>query len=123
MTGSTPGNDTARAINPAQRSEVLGIFTRAISEGTLPANDRSYLAQLIAANTGMSQADAERRIDQVMAQAQAAKVKAQEKADEARSAAAKLAFWTFFALLAGAFAASYAATIGGRHREEARLAI
>jgi hypothetical protein len=48
-------------------------------------------------------------------------MRALETADEARRGAAHLAFWTFFAMLAGAFAASYAATIGGRQRDDAVL--
>lgn len=65
---------------------------------------------MVAAQTGMSQADAEKRVDDVIAQAKTA-------ADQARRGAAKLAFWLTAALLFGAFAASLAAVEGGQLRD------
>ncbi len=72
--------------------------------------DRSYLAQIVAARTGMSQADAERRVTDVMNAAKAS-------LDTARSAAAKLSLWLTAAMLIGAFAASLAAIEGGQLRD------
>ncbi|MBA1201831.1 hypothetical protein G7009_08660 [Pseudomonas capeferrum] len=101
------------------------IFTKAMAgDGTLNADDRTYLAQLVAQRTRLTQAEAEARVDQVYAQvqktAQDAKVAAQEAADAAASAAAWTALWTFVALLCGAFFASLAAIFGGRQRDQAR---
>jgi hypothetical protein len=59
----------------------------------------------------MSQAEAERRVNEVVTQAKQA-------TDEARKAAAKLSLWLAAAMLAGAFAASLAATEGGVFRDE-----
>ena len=72
--------------------------------------DRAYLARLVASQTGMTQQDAERRVDEVVAQAKAA-------AGAARRGAAKLAFWMTAALLFGAFSASLAAVEGGQNRD------
>jgi len=47
---------------------------------------------------------------------------AKRAADAARHAAAHSASWMFVALLCGAFAASYAATCGGRRRDNVRVA-
>jgi hypothetical protein len=105
----------------AVRTEAGGIFAKSLADGQMSPVDRTYVAQLVSTNAGISQAEASRRVNDIIAQAQAAKGKAQEKVDEARRGAAKLAFWTFFALLVGAFSASFSATIGGRHRELARL--
>jgi hypothetical protein len=58
----------------------------------------------------LSQADAQKRVDDVIAQAKVA-------ADQARRGAAKLAFWMTAALLFGAFAASLAAIEGGQLRD------
>jgi hypothetical protein len=58
----------------------------------------------------MSQADAEKRVNDVIVEAKAA-------ADRARSGAAKLAFWMAAALLFGAFAASLGAVEGGQLRD------
>jgi hypothetical protein len=42
----------------------------------------------------------------------------QQAADSVRKAAAHLSLWLFVAFLIGAFCASYAATIGGRQRDQ-----
>ena len=71
--------------------------------------------------TGMNQADAERRVDDIYARVTKASADAQaaakEAADKARKAAAHSALWMFVALLIGAFVASLAATFGGRQRD------
>ena len=58
-----------------------GYSTPAVAGG-LPADDRSYLERLIAARTGASEAEAKARIDAVLKQAEDAKAKAQQVADE-----------------------------------------
>jgi hypothetical protein len=100
------------AASGAQSSndEVGRIMGRALTGSVLPANDRTYVAQRIAARTGIPQDEAERRVDTVVTQAKTA-------ADQARKAAAKIAFWMAAALLCGAAAASFAATEGGRERD------
>ena len=92
------------------RGEVGRIFANALRQGGVPATDKTFLAELIAAKTGLSQTDAEKRVSEVVAEARQA-------ADIARKAAAHLMLWIFAALLIGAFCASYAATIGGRQRD------
>jgi len=99
----------------ATRAESLRILTSGLAE--MPAADRIYLAQLIAAKTGVSQAEAEKRVFNVIAQINAREVEARQLADTARKAAMKLSIWIFIGLLIGAFAASFAATIGGRQRD------
>ncbi len=90
--------------------EVGRIFAKSLRQGDLPAADKSYLAKLVAARTGLSQTDAEKRVSDVFAGAQQA-------ADTARQAMAHTLLWVFLALLIGAFCASFAATIGGRQRD------
>jgi hypothetical protein len=94
----------------ALHAEVGLIFARGLREGYVPSTDRAYLAQLVAARTGMDQAEAQRRVSEVLNQAR-------QGADDARRATAHFLYWTFLALLIGAFCASYAATIGGRQRD------
>lgn len=101
------------------REEAGRILANGLAQGDLSPADRSYLAQVIAARTGVSAPDAEKRVADALAQAKAAETKAKEAADAARKAAAYLALWSFLALLIGAFVASYAATIGGRQRDSA----
>jgi hypothetical protein len=98
--------------NAAIRGEVALIFANALREGSLPAADRGYLARVVAARTGENEAEAQRRVDAVFAEAQQA-------ADAARKAVAHSMYWTFLALLMGAFCASFAATLGGRQRDRA----
>ena len=106
----------------AMRAETGRILTTSLTHGEVSPDDRAYLAQIVAARTGLSQADAEKRVNDTIAKAKAtaaeAEQKAREAADEARKAAMGLSLWLFVSLLVGAFAASYAATIGGRQRDD-----
>jgi hypothetical protein len=90
--------------------------------GDMPAADKTYVAQVVAARTGLSEADAEKRVSDVVAQAKAAKDKAVDAAKTAADAARKtgvyVALWAFISLLVGAFSASYMATLGGRIRDD-----
>lgn len=96
----------------ASRAEVGRLFTRGLRRGSdISAGDRAYLTQVVSARTGMPQAEAERRVNEVVTQAKQA-------TDEARKAAAKLALWLAASMLAGAFAGSLAATAGGVYRDE-----
>jgi hypothetical protein len=112
-----PGGQSAASSQPAKdpataRREVIAIFTRAaLREGDdLSAADRAYVAQMVSAQTGMSPADADKRIAEVTNQAK-------EAADQARKAAAKLSMWLTASLLIGAFSASLAAIEGGQLRD------
>jgi hypothetical protein len=114
---SSPGagnpNPTAPSgVNPNQsRAEVLRLWTASFHDNQdLSAADRTYVAQVVAARTGMSQADAEKRVNDVVTEAKTA-------ADTARKGAAKLSFWLTAAMLLGAFAASLAAVEGGSLRD------
>jgi hypothetical protein len=105
-TSPTPGAGNVVAT----RSEVELILAHDLRNGSMVPGDRSYLSQLVASRTGMSQPDAEKRVDDVY-------VQAQQAADTARKAMAHAMYWTFLALLIGAFCASFGATIGGRQRD------
>jgi len=105
-------SDSARpdANSTAVRGEAGLILANALRQGDVPAPDRSYLAQLVAARTGLSQPDADKRVSDVFA-------RAQQTAETARKTVAHSLLWVFVALLIGAFCASFAATIGGRQRD------
>lgn len=117
-----------RADNPSSASDdevhtvVLRVFTRTLNNnGQMSPEDRTYLAQLVAQKTNLSQPEAERRVDEVYGQAlksvEDAKNTAREAADTAATVAAGTALWTFVTLLLGAFFASLAAIYGGRRRD------
>ena len=99
----------ANASAADARSEATRILMRSLASGELAADDRTYLAQLIAARTGISQEDAGKRLDQTTAQIKAADAKARQVADAARKAAAMASLYTALSLLIGAFIASVAA--------------
>ena len=101
--------------NGAVRGEIGLIFANGLREGGLPPADRSYLAQLVAAKTGASEPDAEKRVDDAYA-------RTVQTADTARKAVAHAMYWTFLALLIGAFCASLAATVGGKQRDRVVVA-
>jgi hypothetical protein len=111
----------------AQRSEINRILLTDLASGKISGEDRIYLAQLVAKRTGLTQAEAEQRIDLIYAQAtqaaNEAKAKALAAADEARKAAAHSALWMFVALLLGAFVAAISAIAGGRNRDHGRVLI
>ncbi|MFJ4053407.1 hypothetical protein OSW16_22275 [Pseudomonas putida] len=112
------GDGPAPVSEDAANGVAARILAKGIAgDGALPAEDRAYLAQLVAQRTRLSQAEAEARVDQVMAQVQQLKTDAKQAADTAAKVAAWTALWTFVALLCGAFFASLAALYGGRLRD------
>jgi hypothetical protein len=118
--GALSGGVAERATGEF-RFEAARIFINAIPTGTLPAEDVRYLGQSVARRTGLTQPDAEKRVIDTYARAQArlhqAETAARAAADTARKATAYASLWLFISLLGGAFIASLAATFGGRSRD------
>jgi len=123
------GNTTASAVNPYDvdslfrsshpdtsasssnvSAETTRILGKALTAGSMPAADRNYLAQLIAAKTGLSQEEARQRVDTVTTEARNA-------ADAARKASAMASTYLALSMLIGAFIAAVAAAMGGRVRD------
>jgi hypothetical protein len=101
--------------------EVLAIFANSAGNAQLPDEDLRYLAQLVAARTGLTETAAKQRVlatyQRMQDQARTLATSAKEAADTARKASSHAALWLFISLLAGAFVASFAATLGGRQRD------
>jgi hypothetical protein len=110
-----PGTNAADEDVRAQSTRILLNGSR---NGDVPAADKSYLAMLVAARTGLSQDDAAKRVDEVIAQGKAAEAKARLAADTARKAGAYLSVFTALPMLDGAFIACVAAAVGGQQRDE-----
>jgi hypothetical protein len=106
MTAAPPAGDAA-----AERDEVTRLLTYGLSDGQLGAEDKAHVARLISRRTGMSETEAQARIDTVLA-------KAKETADAARKIGLIVGFLTAAALLVGAAAGAWAAALGGRHRDQ-----
>jgi hypothetical protein len=109
MSGAQASNN--QQSNDAMQAEVLRLWTADFSANNdLSAADKSYVARLVSARTGLSQADAEKRVNDVITEAKTA-------ADKARRSAAQFSFWVTASLLLGAFAAALAAVEGGQLRD------
>jgi hypothetical protein len=106
----TPAAGATNGADPAH-GEVARILTASFRDGgDLGAADRTYVARVVAARTGLSQADAEKRVNDVIDQTK-------QTLDRARKSAAELSLWLTASLLLGAFAASLAAVEGGQLRD------
>jgi hypothetical protein len=92
------------------RAEAREILATAVRQTDTPPQDRSYLAGMVSARTGLNRQQAEARVDQTLALYR-------EALDKARKAVAHSLYWLFAAYLIGAFCASFAATFGGRQRD------
>lgn len=93
------------------RGEMARLFTaRFRAGGELSPADRGYVVKVVSARTGLSEADADKRVSEVTAQVKS-------DLDKARKAAAQLALWLTASLFIGAFCASLAATEGGGLRD------
>lgn len=94
----------------ATRAEARLILAEALRQPKIDSPDQPYLGVLVAARTGLSPADASRRVDQTL-------VAERQAIDDARKAVAHSLYWLVVALFIGAFSASYAAILGGRRRD------
>lgn len=109
---SAPGAQPApQAQGDNPRREIGLIFTRGMSEPDgISSADRSYLAQAVSARTGLPQAEAEKRVNDVITEAK-------NYAEAARKFARASLLWLTLSLFLGAFSASLAAIEGGQLRD------
>jgi hypothetical protein len=130
----TSNPDTSIAASSAEiaeaRGEVNRVMLRSVTNGVTPDNrgvtpdegvtpdDRAYLVALVAARTGSTDSEAQRRVDNFLASVKQSVDSAKAAADAARRDAAEAATYTALALLIGAFIASVSAALGGRLRDE-----
>jgi hypothetical protein len=99
------------------RAQAMRILAKGLTTGDVAAADRAYVAQMIVARTGIAQPDAARRVDDAVAQLNAAETKARQAADAARKAAATGSILIALSMLIGAFIACAAAALGGQERD------
>lgn len=102
--------------------EASRIFAGGLRANALPAEDQHYLAQIVARQTGLATADAEKRVAGIFDKAHTENINSEQQtkqiADQTRKTAAYSALWMVIALLLGAFVASLAATLGGKQRDK-----
>ncbi len=103
---------TSRPNADASAAAVRAEISRILSRGNdLQDDDKSYLANQVAVQTGISPRDAQQRVDAAIASIR-------EAADKARKVSSALGFFTALSMLLGAFIASAAAGYGGNLRDE-----
>lgn len=112
-----PRTGSAAASPEESTAEVTRIFTHDLAAGELPQDDARYVAQVVSQRAGISQQEAEKRVNDTFAKLKDAETKAKEAADAARKASAAAALLLFISLLIGAFLASLMAVYGGRRRD------
>lgn len=108
-----------RAPRGELQAPLARVFTTSLaSGGALAPADRTYLAEVVARQTGLPQAEAEKRADEAYAAAKDAEAKARAAADKARKMTALAAFLAAATLVIACAAACVGAAAGGRHRDE-----
>ncbi len=104
--------------NSSNIAQVVSIFAHNSKADTLPLKDLQYVSYLIAQQTGSTQAESNLRVSKAFAAMQEKIAEAKVATEKARVVAANTALWFFVFLLLGAFSASFAATLGGRWRDD-----
>ena len=115
---TTPSTAPAGTAADDTAGQVSRILLTSAANGEMSAGDRTYLDQLVASKTGLSEADAKARVDAVLKSVDDAKVAATEAAETARRASASVALFGALSLLIGGFVAAVGAALGGRQRDE-----
>jgi hypothetical protein len=106
---TTPRTRPANATDDV-RPEISRLLARAVASGSIGTENRAYLAQLVAQRSGISQQEAEKRVDEAVNAARAA-------ADKARRATVLTGFVPAAGLILSFAAAWWAALKGGQHRD------
>lgn len=93
------------------RAELSRLLTASFRSGKdMSAEDKTYVAQVVSRQTGLTQDEAQKRVDQTINSAKSS-------LDAARKSAMQLAYWIVASLLIGAFSASIAAAEAGTFRD------
>ena len=102
---------TAVAADTQYNAQIGRILAKNVAARTFDEGDKSYVVREISARTGLAEADAQKRLDDTVATLKA-------QAETARRYAVLFAFVTAASLLVSGVAAWWAATAGGKHRDE-----
>ena len=96
------------------RPEAARLLFANIRDSSLTVPDRTYLSQLVAAKTGLNQAEADTRVQTVSGQLKLT-------LDRLRKTTVLLGFLAAASLLVGAATAWWAAVTGGQHRDQGTI--
>ncbi len=113
-----PGDENAKPGAEAARRVSARILAASAAAGKMADADRTYLSRLVATRSGIDEPAAQGRVDQAMKDSQAFADKAKQAANAARKVGVVSAFTIAASLLIGLVACWWAATMGGRHRDQ-----
>ncbi len=111
MRSDAVAGTTAVAPDSQYNVQIGRILTTNLAARTFDEADRSYVVREISARTGLAEADAQKRLDDTVATLKA-------QAETARRYAVLFAFLTAASLLVSGVAAWWAASTGGKHRDD-----
>ena len=112
-TAQAAPQETARSTasnNNETRAEMSRILASAVARSSITEQNRAYLAQLVSQRSGLSQLEAEKRVNDAFNAAR-------EAADKTRRAAVLTGFVTAASLILSFGATWWAARRGGQHRD------
>lgn len=98
--------------------DVVPIIARTVEDGQMTAEDKAYVAQVVSADTGLSQAEAAQRVQQMETAVLQAREEAKEATRTAQTATILSAFVLAASLLISAAGSWWAAGVGGAHRDD-----
>lgn len=104
--------------NPEVRQEIGTILARSVREGEVSEEDRTYMVNIVAEETGTPPEQVSQRVDAALQQFDEARQAAVDAAEAARVAGIVSGFVIAATLFAAAAAAYMAAVAGGNHRDE-----
>lgn len=116
--GATPAPDAARGDDAALRADLARVFASVVRNRELTTRDRDYLAGIVSARTGATEADARQRVTEAVNEARDLEIRARDAADKARKASVIAGFTLAVGMLIGLVAACAAAVLGGTQRDE-----
>ncbi|HYD99290.1 MAG TPA: PhnA-like protein [Alphaproteobacteria bacterium] len=96
-------------------SQLAGTLGQVISNPENPQIDRNATARLISEQAGISEQEANQRLDQWLTQARDAAAQARQAAEATADTVSQAAIWGFVALVLGAIAAALGGRFGADH--------
>ena len=111
MRSDAVAGTTAVSADTQYNAQIGRILATNIAARTFDATDKAYVVREISSRTGLAEADAQKRLDDTIATLKA-------QAETARRYAVLFAFLTAASLLVSGLAAWWAATAGGKHRDD-----
>jgi hypothetical protein len=111
MRSSDTASTTPVAPGTQDNAQIGRILARNVAARTFDETDKSYVVREITSRKGLPEPEAQKRLDDTVATLKA-------QAESARKFAVLLAFITAASILVSGVAAWWAATAGGKHRDE-----